>query len=318
MAVNRLLYLGLLVLSAVFYFASMTWFSWALLVILLALPWLSLLVSLPAMLSCRLEASLQDTVNQGEPAALHLQLRSWRVLPLPEVQIRLNFRTRDREKDMRYLSRLTRSDGVLNLSTEHCGFLAAEFRRGRVYDMLGLFRLPLRMPKLEPMAILPPERQPVPMPRVDQFLQQQMKAKPGGGYSEQHEHRHYRPGDPVKDIHWKLSLKTDDLVVREALEPVHRTVILAMHTPRGSEERTVNLGSLRYLCRWLNEKGVVHEAAWMEGESLRRVEIRSEEDCIYAIREACLAPENSADLPWPLGVHADWICPVGRKEGSWS
>lgn len=316
MAVNRLLYLGLLVLSAVFYFASMTWFSWVLLVLLLALPWVSLLCSLPAMLSCRLEASMQETVNQGEPASLHLKLKAYRFPPLPEVQIRLNFRTRDREKDMRYLSRLTRSDGVLTLSTADCGFLAAEFRRGRVYDMLGLFRLPLRMPKLAPMAILPPEREPVPAPRLDQFLQQQMRAKPGGGASEQHDHRAYRPGDPVKDIHWKLSLKTDTLVIREPQEPVHRTVVLAMRTPRGKENRAVNLGNLRCLCRRLCEKGVPHEAAWMEGETLRRMKIRGEEDWMEAVREACLAPERSADLPWPLGIQADWICSVGREGGT--
>ena len=106
MAINRLLYLGLLILSLIFYFASSVWFSWLLLILVLALPILTLLVSLPAMLSCRLHATMADTVNQGDNATLHLQLYSWRILPMPAVQIRLNLRTRDRERDMRYLSRL--------------------------------------------------------------------------------------------------------------------------------------------------------------------------------------------------------------------
>lgn len=316
MAVNRLLYLGLLVLSAVFYFASRLWISWLLLVLLLALPILSFLLSLPAMLSCRLEAKLADTAAQGEHVSLHLRLRAWRFLPLPEVQIRLNLRTRDREKDVRYLSRLSRNDGVLALDTDRCGFLAPEFRRGRVYDALGLFWLPLRLPKLAPMAILPPERQPVPMPRLEQFLQQQLKPKSGGGFAEQHEHRAYRPGDPVKDIHWKLSLKTGALIVREPLEPVRRRVILALRTPRGAEDRTLYLGNFRYLSRWLVENGVPHDAIWMEGIRLQEQEIRSEEDRMRALRCACLAPEDSADLPAPLPVHADWVCPIGREGGT--
>jgi len=316
MAVNRLLYLGLLVLSAVFYFASVSWFSWLLLVLMLALPLLSLLASLPAMLSCRLEAGLPDSVEQGSRALLHLKLRSWRFLPLPEAQIRLNLRTRDREKDLRYLSRLSRSEGVLALPAEECGFLAAEFKRGRVYDMLGLFRLPMRLPKPEPMAILPPERRPEPMPRLDQLLQQQLKPKPGGGSAEIHEHRIYRPGDPVKDIHWKLSLKTDELIVREAQEPLRRKIVLALHTPHGARERAERLGAFRWLSRWLIENNVPHTAVWMDGEQLQSRRIDCEADWMQALRGACLAPESSAELPRPLPIQADWVCPVGRTGGS--
>lgn len=320
MAVNRLLYGGVLVLSMVFYFFSnidpfKSWYSWILLALVLALPLLSLLVSLPAMLSCRLEASMAETVEQGAKVGLHLRLRSWRLLPLPEVQIRLNLRTRDREKDMRFLGRLTREDGVMALPTEECGFLSAEFCRGWVYDALGLFRIPMRLPKLPVMVILPPERRPEPMPRLEQFLQQQMKAKPGGGAAEQHDHRSYRPGDPVKDIHWKLSLKTDELIVREALEPIRRRIVLAIRTPRGAETRAETLGGYRWLSRWLLDNGVAHSAVWMEGEQLRERAIDSEEDRMDVLRAACLAPERSAKLPWPLPLQADWICPVGREGG---
>ena len=320
MAVNRLLYAGLLVLSTVFYFATANqpsnWYAWVLLVLMMVLPPVSLLLSLPAMLRCRLEAAMADTVEQGAKASLRLRLNAWRLLPLPEVQIRLNLRTRSREKDLRFLSRLSREDGLLALPTDECGFLAAEFLRGRVYDALGLFRLPMKLPKLEPMAILPPERQPEPMPRLEQFLQMQMKPKPGGGAAEQHDHRVYRPGDPVKDIHWKLSLKTEDLVVREALEPVRRRVILAVRTPRGAVSRAETLGNLRWLSRWLLHNGVNHSIVWMNGEELREEPAATEEDSLKALREACLAPERSADLPWPLPVKADWICPVGREGGS--
>ena len=313
MAINRLLYFGLLILSLVFYFASNIWFSWLLLVLVLAVPFLTLLVSLPAMLSCRLDATMANVVNQGDTASLHLRMNAWRFLPMPDVQIRLNLRTRDQDQDMRYLSRLSRSDGVLNLPTENCGFLIPEFRRGRVYDMLGLIRLPLRLPKIPPMAILPQDRVPVPMPQLDQFLHQQMKPKPGGGYSEQHDHRSYHPGDPVKDIHWKLSLKTDELVVREPQEPLQRKVVLAIATPHGAENRAVNYGNFRWISGWLLEHDVPHYAVWMQGTTVRLREIRSSEDMLAVLRSACLAPEDTSELPWPLPLHAEHICPIGFK-----
>lgn len=316
MAPNRILYLCLLVLSATFYFASGIWFSWILLVMVLAAPWVSLLVSLPAILTCRLSVFLDETVEQGSSAALRLRLRSWPWMPLPEAQIRLNLRTRDRARDIRYLSRLSRKEGVLALSTETCGFTAPQLRKGRVFDYLGLFRLPFPLRDPLPMAILPPERQPDPMPRLEQFLQQQVKPKNGGGFSELHDHRPYRPGDPVKGIHWKLSMKTEELIVREPMEPVRRRAILALQTPRGPRARSLNLGNLRYLSRWLLDNQIPHEVVWMEGGSLHSLEIHSLQDLTTALRGACLAPEDSEDLPWPLPLQADWICPVGKKGGA--
>ena len=316
MASNRILYLGVLIVCATFYFASGIWFSWIFLVLIAAMPVLSLLISLPAMLSGRLMVQMPDTVEQGEAAAMHLQLLSWNFLPQPEVHVRLNLRTRDTEKDLRFLSQLSRIDGVLSLPTDTCGFLAPELRRGWVYDMLGLIRLPLRMPKIEKMAILPVSCQPVPMPRMDRFLQQQMKPKLGGGYSEQHDHRLYRPGDPVKSIHWKLSLKTEALIVREPLEPIRRKIVLAVQTPRGKEQRAVTLGNLRYLSAWLLEHGLSHEAVWMDGSELRSAEINTEQDAYTVLRATCLVPPSSEDLPTHLPVQAEWICLVGQKGGS--
>ncbi|MBQ1371960.1 MAG: DUF58 domain-containing protein [Oscillospiraceae bacterium] len=315
MASNRILYLGVLIICTTFYFASGIWFSWILLLLIAAMPVLSLLLSLPAMLSSRLLVQMPDTVEQGESTAMHLQLNSWIFLPQPEVHVRLNLRTRDVEKDLRFLSHLSRVDGVLALPTDTCGFLAPELRRGWVYDMLGLFRIPLRVPKIDKMAILPISCQPNPMPRMDQFLQQQMKPRLGGGYSEQHDHRPYRPGDPVKSIHWKLSMKTEALIVREPLEPIRRKIVLAVQTPRGKESRAVTLGNLRYFSAWLLEHGLSHEAVWMDGSELRSAEINTEQDARFVLRSACLAPANSEDLPAHLPIQAEWICCVGQKGG---
>lgn len=38
--------------------------------------------------------------------------------------------------------------------------------------------------------------------------------------------REYVPGDDIRSIHWKLSSKTEDLIVRQASDPSHYNVIL--------------------------------------------------------------------------------------------
>ena len=154
---------------------------------------------------------------------------------------------------------------------------------------------------------------PEPMPNLEQFLNQQLKPKPGGGYSEVHDHRPYRPGDPVKDIHWKLSLKTDELIVREAMEAVRREILLAVRTPSGPEHRDQNLGNLRYVSGWLLEHEVPHSVLWMNGESMTRSEVHDEDSMIRMLTGACLAAEKSPPLPEQLPFRTDWLCRIGKE-----
>ena len=163
------------------------------------------------------------------------------------------------------------------------------------------------------MAILPPAVTPDPMPDLEQLLNQQLKPKPGGGYSEIHDHRPYRPGDPVKGIHWKLSLKSDELIVREPMEPIRRSVVLAVRTPRGPAARAKTLGSLRYLSSWLVDHSVDHTVLWMDGEEVVRAEIHAEDDVIAALTGACLVPETSRPLPAHLPMKAAWLCCIGEQ-----
>lgn len=314
MAPNRILYLFALVASASFYFASNMWESWVVVLVVLALPWVSLIMSLPAIVKVRLQASLPSVVEEGQNENFHIRVTLPRAIPTPEVRIRINLRTRDTQTDVRYLSRLGRTDGILPAPTSPCGFLAPELHKGRVYDYLGLWAFRLRAPTMPVMVILPKPVMPDPMPNLEQLLHQQLKPKFGGGYSEIHEHRPYRPGDPVKDIHWKLSLKTDDLVVREAMEPISRRVILAVHTPRGPVVRGKTLGGLRYLSERMLDHGVTHTILWMDGDSVRQAEVKTGDDLIEALCGVCTAREDSRPLPKRLSEPSDWLCYVGERE----
>lgn len=314
MAANRILYLISLIGTVFFFFASNIWVSWILLMMVIALPWISLLFSLPAILKCRLIAGLPEVTEVGEKVLLHIRIQAPKALPVPEVRVRLNLRTRDTNKDIRFLSKLSRTDGVLRVPTEVCGYLAPELIKGRVYDYLGLFAFPIRAPRMPVMAILPKALQMDTLPNMLQLMSLQFKPKLGGGYSEVHDHRPYRPGDPIKDIHWKLSLKTDELIVREPLEAVRRRVVLAVRTPRGPKNRTVTLGNLRYLSLWMLDHNITHTVAWMDGGNLRSAEVRDETGMIAAVAGTCLAAEDSKPLPKQLPYKTDWLCCVGGTE----
>ena len=53
-----------------------------------------------------------------------------------------------------------------------------------------------------------------------------MQNRKGGDPSEMFDIREYAPGDDVRTIHWKLSSKTDELIVRQASDPSHYNVAI--------------------------------------------------------------------------------------------
>lgn len=316
MASNRVIYAAALIAAIVFYTASGVWFSWLLLALIAALPLVSLLLSLPVMLSARVAAKLPPETEQGEKALLALRLVAKPLFPLPEIQMQLNLRSRDHSKDQRFLSRIARTDGTVVLDTSHCGFVQPEFRRTRIYDALGLFWLKVRTPTCGKMPILPAAVPPIPLPDLERLSQQQLKPKAGGGFSEVHDHRSYRPGDPVKGIHWKLSLKTGELVIREPLEPISKRVVIVLSTPRGAEQRDRFLGNLRFLCNWMLEREITHTVLWMDGQKLCMQEISDPEDAHAVLVSACCAEEDTAALPQIPTLRADWLYRIGLEGGA--
>lgn len=53
-----------------------------------------------------------------------------------------------------------------------------------------------------------------------------MQNRKGSDASEMFDIRDYVPGDDIRTIHWKLSGKTDELIVRQASAPSHYNIAL--------------------------------------------------------------------------------------------
>ena len=72
-----------------------------------------------------------------------------------------------------------------------------------------------------------------------------LRPKYGGGFAEDHDLRTYQPGDSGNAIHWKLSSKMDELIVREALVPENSTIFVLLQR---IGEKDQGLEVLRWLC----------------------------------------------------------------------
>ena len=84
-----------------------------------------------------------------------------------------------------------------------------------------------------------------------------MKPKPQG-FSEEHELRPYREGDAINLIHWKLSSKYDEPIVREPQELVRKDIVLSVDLPDDFDNEVAEeIDGLKSFYITLNSDGTV-------------------------------------------------------------
>lgn len=281
MAGRRWIYLTVLAVSMVFYFAYQEWFSWFALLIVLWLPVFSLLVSLPSMMRFRAGILCPQRIPMGTQA--EAKLAGWCTLPAPPFRgnVRLSHN---------FTGENSRHAAGMAVPTAHCGRVTVMPEKVRVYDYLGLFALKCKT--AEPTAVLVMPRQvKVPeLPELEQFLARAWRPKPGGGFAENHELRLYRPGDSLNQIHWKLTAKTGKLTIREPMEPIRGQLGLSMNLRGTPEELNRKLGKLLWIGNHLLGRELTFTLRVLTGEGLRKWQVRSRRELEAAV-DSLLAAE---------------------------
>ena len=131
-----------------------------------------------------------------------------------------------------------------------------------------------------------------------------LKPKYGGGFSEEHDLREYRPGDTVNSIHWKLSSKTDKVIVREPLENANKDVFLVL-SRIGKEDRGLEI--LYWLSLELCQREIPHI---LVADTL--YEVNGESDTVDALSAMLAKP---MDKPCPYdATHARCVFVISDGE----
>ena len=272
----------------VFFTAYQEWFGYLALLIVAGLPWFSLALSLPAMLSFRAEAECPGKVNRGVESNVRLVGRC----RLPSLPFRGKIRVVHPLTGEQWVQK-TEAD----LPTDHCGGLLVTPERIWVCDYLGLIAIPARKGEGRRVIVKP---EPVPvraMPNLDRFLARSWRPKAGGGYAENHELRLYRPGDGLNQVHWKLSSKMGKLMIREPMQPERGLVLLTMNLRGTPAELDRKFGRLLWLGSKLLEKEVAFEIRVLTGEGICGFPVSSEQEMTAAVEELLFrTPAREGDL----------------------
>jgi hypothetical protein len=301
MAVRRSIYLLSVAGGLVFYWAYREWLSWLILVLLLALPWFSLLVSLPAMLTSRGSIRAPRAVKVGTDAEVRWNGHSR--FPLPPLEGKLLVRSSITGRTMKLRS------GDL-LPTSHCHQLEISLHRPKCCDYLGLIGLPIRKKSTAAVLVRP---RPVALedpPDMSRYQVSAWRPKPGGGFSENHELRLYRPGDNLRQVHWKLSAKTGKLIVREPMEAILNRTVLTMELRGEPELLDRKLGQLLWMSRYLLQCELPHCIHVLTGTGMVSWQVLREGDENRALDELLQLPAAAPEA-MPQYMRANWRYHIG-------
>lgn len=290
----------------------------------LLLPLLSLAVSLPAMLSLRLRLEAEvPTVLRGQPALFRCRVESRIGLPVSRFRIRLSWQQGPEERPRR-LTLPGWGTAAVELAEElppqrHCGLVTLTARRFLVWDALGLFVLRRPCPagleilvapgrtEADPFRGWTPEGAPLPLRPVP------------GGVGEDYDLRTYRPGDQMGSVHWKLSSRQEELVVREPLARPEPTLLLLWDHFGSRAQLDLRLELLQKASLALLEEGRPHLIRWLEPNTglLRSYAIHCRADWDRCLTAALRDPMCPAGISLRAGgqalagltgpVHTLWI-----------
>lgn len=271
----------------VFYGFYREWVSWMVLLTVGLLPWFSLLLSLPALLTSRAVFRCPQSVRVGVPVRTALELDT----KFPSPPLRCKIRLYNALTEVSYVGKPAE-----RIPTEHCGRITISYDRLFIYDYLGLFRRRLRKGDscvifVEPKAVTAEA-----IPQTGTGAVSAWKPKTGGGWSEDHDLRLYRPGDDLRQIHWKLAAKTGQLIYREPIEPVLQGYLLTMTLAGTEEELDRKLGRLLYASTELLTQQLPHEVRCLTGKGVVCFCVTDPASLETGIRQLLSCPRTEAEV----------------------
>lgn len=317
MIFRRLLYAAALLGAAALYFFNTAYFTWVLLILVVAFVPFELFLSLRCMATVRLEISVRE-LPADEGGGYLLAVFAPAKLPVGTVQARLlcaNLFTGAQTRFKLRQAAGSRSEYRLPPTGAPCGIVSVSVQKLRVWDAVGIFRFTVRRTPAPVLLLarppLPDAPPAIPEEALDQGdLPVQTSARPGpGALREFTDIREYREGDSIRDIHWKLSAKRDIIMVREGGYSSLASPHLCFDFFGDADTVCAVLGRVEALSRKLWELERLHGVHWVSpGGQLqsRLISSRAEFDAVlWELMAAALPAQGEAiggRLPGVPGV----------------
>lgn len=229
-------------------------------------------------LSVSFKAPNNARKNERGVCAVEVQNRS--VLPVPRVCCyvkTVNMLTGEKgELDVKVsVGSKGKKTASFTIESRHCGEIKIWVEKTVSYDCFGLFGKKLKFASKAVMTILPDTFAPeikistdAARPDDDEVYS---TTKAGWDYSDVFQIREYADGDSLKQIHWKLTQKFDELIVKDPGLPLVRSVLILWDKTAAEsvapEDADAMAEVMVSVCQTLAENAVGFHVAWNDTET---------------------------------------------------
>ncbi len=258
-----------LLAAALLYFFENNTGTRVLLAASVLLPLISALCAFRAAKRLRLDIDAPESINADSELSLSCRVTGGKLSPLTVLSCTLeadNLLTGEHAS-----MELTVADTSCTLRPEHCGLLRLRCDHAAAQDVFGLFRFATPADTAEVLVL--PQLYPVTIQKENSgFLSaQSAPPRPQPDAQEMASLRAYRPGDPLRQIHWKLSEKLNMPLVREAPPASACQVLLLLETvcddAASAPLPDAAVTALLSVSQSLARAGWTHTICWMDAET---------------------------------------------------
>lgn len=275
-----------------FVFSPEMWsFSLFLSVVVFALA--SIVLSHIAGRKVSVEILAGESVTKGKDAQFSFVLDNKSFVPFMNIRIKLvaeNWLTGENHQITKKISlpAKTVDRHTFFIASPHCGEIKIRIEEIRLYDFFSLAPLVLKRDESKTLAILPETfDMEVSLPlsmSITGENEHYSPLMPGNDPAEVFQIRDYKEGDSLKQINWKMTAKTERLVVKDASLPIDKNVLIFWERSSDGESladlEDGMMEVLVSLCRSLLTQGVLCRVFWNDKQSkgIGEITLQSESD----------------------------------------
>lgn len=277
--------------------------GYLLLAVSVVLPPLSGLLARAVALKLQAELTLQSYGEKGATTAGKIIIKNKSIFPADRLLCRVhceNLLTGEKEYTTLRMAApsKTQSAAEIQVKSRHAGRVRVTLREMTLFDTFGLFKFQVRMDRdIFALTLFNPntfnvETQIAYGENANLDSDEFSMKKAGLDPSETFAIRDYQPGDRIRQIHWKLTEKYDNLMVRDYGLPIQNTILLLLETgwPKGSENADPSCldalaEAVLSVSQELISQQIVHSIGWQNHEEnlFSCIEIETDEDLSFLL-----------------------------------
>lgn len=248
-------------------------------------------------------------IEKNQEFVVEVLLQNTSVFPMPVIWVRLSCENEFTGEKI-YLEERVMTDAkgeaslLLSLKSKYCGKMRITLEEIRVQDYLRLFSKKTPVQEISKEIIVLPKIHKISLNAITWVQDKQegeefSHARSGEDTAEVFDVHEYREGDTFQRVHWKLTAKAEEYLVKEYSLPIEQTILVFLDFYAEKEQVTQAqfdcfLEILASLSWSMAEQSLNHMILWYqeaEGQ-LSQIKIEEEQDVYYMLEQVCDSRRN--------------------------